>query len=599
MWEGLKWQSRSVSHVYSLHTSAARRSPHSRKLPASETDIHTNSIHRSSESARSPSPDAMADSEADAPASPADEDAPLFPLEGRFLNTTDRADILALPEIERETILADRAAQVTRRQQDLQLKRALAATREKAKSHKRKAAAADLEDDGAKRNNRPKVEKTGKTALDAYRQAREERGAGKKSVDTGRRRRDSRSPSTASDRDADGESEVEYADTYAEPKHDEPPAELRDFERVRVGRSNFARVCFYPDFETAIKGCFTRVAIGPDRQTGQNVYRMTQIKGTSRCKARSPFVQNTDHQTGFTEGKPYQLTGANGKTFTSDQYCILAHGRAEKPWPFLACSDSNFTPAEYERYISTLRKDNVQVPSRKTLKQRLDGINALLNRQWTEDDIQNKINKQRAMADKYSPANQAKLQMEKLTKRRTIAEEEGDDEEVARCDAEIATLQNGQSNGNAHPKTASPAKPGKSEKQREQDRLAALNTQTRRTNAEEVRKALVEEKRKLARAREKAIAEAKAKAAAAAAAANGDGGLKVSGDLFGEGSDASRAATPVNGTPKASRAGTPAVGGVKALMEKKKGPLGAVRGGRGGEDEVLGGMDLGMDDIEI
>ena len=114
-----------------------------------------------------------------------------------------------------------------------------------------------------------------------------------------------------------------------------------------------------------------------------------------------------------------------------------------------------------------------------------------------------------------------------------------------------------------------------------------------------MRKALVEEKRKLAKSREKAIADAKAKAAATAAA-KGDGSLKVPGndmkDLFGEGSDASRAATPANGTPKASRAGTPAIGGLK---EKKKGPLGAVRGISKMEDEVLGGMDLGIEDIEI
>lgn len=557
----------------------------------------TDSKFSSDESPRSPAPDAMGDSEADAPASPADEDAPLFPLEGKFLNSSDREHILALPEIERETILADRAAEVTRKQQDLQLKRALAVTREKAKSHKRKAAAADLEDDGARRNNRPKVEKTGKSALDAYRQAREERGAGKKTVDTPRRRRDSRSPSTASDRDADGESEVEYADTYNEPKRDEPPPELRDFERARVGRSNFAKVCFYPDFENAVKGCFARVSIGPDRQTGQNMYRMAQVRG-KRSSQYEPEVSRTDYSSGFTEGKPYQLTGANGKNFTTDQYCVVAHGHAEKPWPFLACSDSKFTPAEFERYLATLKKDNMRVPSRKFIGQKLDDINALLTRSWTEDDIQNKINKQRAMAEKHSPANQAKLQLEKLNKRRTIAEEEGDDEEVARCDAEISAIQNGQSNGTAthhHHNKASPAKPGKTEKQREQDRLAALNSQTRRTNAEEVRKALVEEKRKLAKAREKAIAEAKAKAAAAA-----DGGLKVPGtdmkDLFGEGSDASRAATPANGTPKISRASTPALGGLK---EKKKGPLGAVRGVSRMEDEVLGGMDLGMDDIEI
>ena len=302
---------------------------------------------------------------------------------------------------------------------------------------------------------------------------------------------------------------------------------------------------------------------------------------------------------GFAEGKPYQLTGSNGKTFVTDQYCIVAHGHAEKPWPFLACSDSRFTPAEFDRYIATLKKDNMRVPSKKLINQKLDDINALLNHQWTEDDIQNKINKQRAMAEKHSPANQARLQVEKLENRRTIAEEEGDDGEVARCDVEIAALQNSQSNGSVAAHKASPAKPGKSEKQREQDRLAALNHQTRRTNTEEVRKALVEEKRRLAKARERAMAESKAKRAAAAAA---NSGLKVPGnemkDLFGEGSDVSRAVTPVDGTPKISRAGTPVVGGL-VVKEKKKGPLGAVRGVSRIEDEVLGGLDLGIEDIDI
>lgn len=221
----------------------------------------------------------QSDSEADAAASPGEDEAPLYPVEGKFTSTSDRAHILGLPEIEREEILAERAAEVTRRQQDLQLKRALAATREKAKSHKRKAAAAELEDDSSKRSSRPKVEKTGRSALDDYKRAREQREQGKTRVDTRRDRREDRTPSSASDRDADAESEPEWAEPMSDNKRDEPPADLKDFNRCHVGRSNFAKVCFYPNFESAIKGCFARVSIGPDRATGQNMYRMTQIKG--------------------------------------------------------------------------------------------------------------------------------------------------------------------------------------------------------------------------------------------------------------------------------------------------------------------------------
>jgi len=224
------------------------------------------------------------DVEVDAPGSP-DEDAPLYPLEGQYLNARDRDDILALPEIRREELLAERAQEVLKRQQDMQLKRALAQTKAAANKHKRKAAVAELDDGG--RRTRPKADKA-KTALDDYKRARELKGTDRGRVDAVVDRRDERSASAASDRDADGESEVEWAEPASDSRRDEPLPELKDFERCRIGRSNFARICFYPGFEDNIKGCFCRVSIGLNRETGQNQYRMTQIKGK-----RNPRVTTT------------------------------------------------------------------------------------------------------------------------------------------------------------------------------------------------------------------------------------------------------------------------------------------------------------------
>ena len=33
----------------------------------------------------------------------------------------------------------------------------------------------------------------------------------------------------------------------------------------------------------------------------------------------------------------------NGQSFVTDQYVVAAHGKAQKEWPFIACSDSPFT----------------------------------------------------------------------------------------------------------------------------------------------------------------------------------------------------------------------------------------------------------------
>jgi len=75
------------------------------------------------------------------------DDAPLYALEGRFTSTADKAHILSLPEIEREGVLAERASHVVRREQDLQLKRALADGRERNGYHKKLKTEAAVEDD--------------------------------------------------------------------------------------------------------------------------------------------------------------------------------------------------------------------------------------------------------------------------------------------------------------------------------------------------------------------------------------------------------------------------------------------------------------------
>ncbi|KAK4503491.1 hypothetical protein PRZ48_004406 [Zasmidium cellare] len=528
----------------------------------------------------SPSPAASLDAdgidesegEADAPAED-DDDAPLYPLEGKFVSSSDRTHVMSLPEIERESILAERAEEVARRQQDLQLRKQLQRSQAAANKHKRKAAAAELED-GSRRSTRPKTEKA--SALDNYRRAREQKGAERRELESGRDRRDERSPSSAaSDRDADGESEVEWAEPTTDRRRDEPPADLRDFERTRVGRSNFSKVCFYPGFEDAIKGCFARVSIGLNRETGQNQYRMTQIRG-------------------FTEGKPYQLETNLGKKFTTDQYAIVAHGKAEKPWPFSACSDSKFTEAEYQRFQETLTKDNMRAPSRKFLSGKVDAINDLINQKFTEETLQAKFTKQKAMQQKYNPAHIAKQKRIDINKRRAEAEENGDEEEVARCDAELQALDNSASNANGAVKiSSSPAKT-----QSQHDRLAQLNHKNRSKNQQEIRNALIAE-----RNRNKKVLEEKAKAAKAAAEAEANATFKADKketalkkaaikDLFGEGSDTSRAGTPATGidTPKKKSGTSTPLNGVK-------GPIGALKK-KNLEDDVIGGLDLGID-IEI
>jgi RNA polymerase-associated protein RTF1 len=240
----------------------------------------------------------------------------------------------------------------------------------------------------------------------------------------------------------------------------------------------------------------------------------------------------------------------------------------------------------------------LRAPSRKFITSKLDDIHALLNHNWTDADIQAKINKQSVMEKKYHPSNAANLQREKINKRRAIAQDEEDAEEVAKCDAELAALENQKLNSGSQPQ-ARDLPPKQTPKKMEHERLQKLNIATRRTNAEEVRKALLEERRVIQKARVEAIAKAKADKARVAAEARKaeDAALGVKPDLFGEGSDVSGLGTPANGTPKRSQTSTPPT---SSLKTKTTGPIGAIRSMQRMDDDEDVIASLGIDiDIEI
>ena len=233
--------------------------------------------------------DSGSDSEGSAPN--VDGEGPIFPYDKLYYSSKDKSDIMSMPEIQREQILSERAQQVDRHNQDNALRRLLASREREearqAKKNKRKASSASL-DDSQRKSSRQKTTLGGRKvgeasgAIEAYKRQREQKGR----RDEGRHRNAVKDhPSRAkggdiSDEDADGESEAEWddRDRSPSPPKDDPPAELRDIQRTRVGRSNFAQVCFYPGFDDAISGCYVRVNIGPNRDLGINEYRLCLIK---------------------------------------------------------------------------------------------------------------------------------------------------------------------------------------------------------------------------------------------------------------------------------------------------------------------------------
>lgn len=525
----------------------------------------------------------MSQSDSEAGFSPG-ADKPIFPYEKLYYDAEDKARIDAKPEIEREEILAQRSEQVERHEQDLTLRRLVAArAKEEAKNaakNKRKASAADLEETQRK-STRQRTKVGGgrageaSSAIEAYKQQRAEkvlRDEQRKKEGLARRAASPRDD--YSDADAEGESDNDYDDHKFKrrsptPPKDEPIADLVDIQRARVGRDNFAQVCYTPGFEEAITDCYARVCLGPGPTPGVNVYRLCLIKG-------------------FTRGRPYAMIGSNGRPFPVDMYIIAAHGKDEKPWSFLECSMSKFTDDEWRRYRTTMANADLKLPTKRFVNSKLEQINRLLAHRFTEAEITQKIKAQNDLIEKITRAQEKEDLKEKINQ----ALADGNDELAQELEHQ---LENVVPMKLAFGTSLSRADSGYVNQ--EQERIAELNRKNQRLNAENVRKAQLAEMR--ARKAKKHLAP----------------GVD---ELFEGGSDISRTGTPVNGagTPKLaagiSRTSTPnptnlSNGTPKSSTpvptntllkptEKKKG-LPVIRKAAL-DDEILANMDLGID-IEI
>jgi RNA polymerase-associated protein RTF1 len=201
----------------------------------------------------------------------------LFPYENKFYDAEDKRQIMNMPEIQREAILAERALQIERHGQKAELRRLFQNRAEENKASekkKRKAAAADL-DDAQRKSSRPKTKAS--DTLEEYKRQREERSKGRLGLG---RRSSSSGSEDASDADADGDDDVEWDDGYksSAPKAS-PIGSLKSFNRARIARTGFAQCCFWPDFEEAVLGCYVRLLTRSEGN--QQVYRMVRIKGMS------------------------------------------------------------------------------------------------------------------------------------------------------------------------------------------------------------------------------------------------------------------------------------------------------------------------------
>ncbi|KAJ3561310.1 hypothetical protein NPX13_g8998 [Xylaria arbuscula] len=416
-----------------------------------------------------------------------DEGELKYPVEGIYASEAEKDEILAMPELEREQLIARRQEEIDRERQNTLLRRLLQVNKQESSlsAKKRKAGTAELED-GQRKTSRQRTKiggsKVGETSagIASLRRARAEKSDRQRRREEDRERNKGKSSMRDNGHDDDdAHSDVEWSSNYGHKlsrsptpeKKDAPLADLRDFERVRLSRSRFAEVCFYPGFDDAIAGCYCRVAMGPNRDTGETEYQMGVIKG-------------------FTQGRPYAMQRMNQQSFVTDQYARIAFGKTVKEFPFISCSDSPFTESECHRLQKACQDDGVPFPKKAQVDAKIDDINALRNRTWTEKEVSDRLSRMQTLNKKYDSSERNGL-LNKLEQ----AKEQGNEARIADLQEQLDKMEVPKLAFRTTllptKKSAQPSAPS------QQDRLAQLNMQRRRDNAEAVRRAQIMERAKV------------------------------------------------------------------------------------------------------
>lgn len=197
------------------------------------------------------------------------------------------------------------------------------------------------------------------------------------------------------------------------------------------------------------------------------------------------------------------MEGRNGRPFVTNQYAFVTCAKNEKQFAFNACSDSHVTPSEFTRYIQALEADGYPVPTKPEVTQKVGDIKALYSHQFTEQELEEKLRRQNAGTDEQDHVDRTRIEA-----RRQRALDEGDDEAVAQCNAELQKLAgfklvlgNTLSKQQARSSTTNLTTA-------QSDRLSEINRRNARLNYEAVRRAELEERKrkKLAAARAREMA---------------------------------------------------------------------------------------------
>ncbi|TFK31406.1 hypothetical protein BDQ12DRAFT_694203 [Crucibulum laeve] len=481
---------------------------------ASEKKRKRRSGHSSSKSKKRKSDPMESDSDDhDSPKSE-EEDSDPYPLEGKYKDEADRQSLLEMNEIRREEILAARADE----KQKFADRRAVALL---VKNQGKSSGDIETVAHAAKREH--KARGATKEKYDKLRELKEKRKTKyDKTTHHSPRREHSSSPmDTGTDEDESEDGIITKEEQQEEKERKllgkdklEPEDELvtrQDLERCRLTRDAIAKHCMAPWFEDYITHAWVRYLIGAEN--GQPVYRICEVKNLA-----ADLV------------KPYKI---NDKTV--NQAFELKHGKSVRNFTMDKVSNAPFTEREWDRLTKTFITEDLKLPTKRTVDDKIAQMQKLATQPMTESDI-NAMLARKQQLQGHKPSGLTPLERSRFIQERTLALRRHDYKEVAEIEAKLAEYADTPS----APQTNS-----------SQDMLAKVNERNRKANQEAVRKAEIAEAERKRRERKLAAS------GVAVQSTNPSARLKTVPRMFGSSTPISRPGTPATPSTKGGKATTP------------------------------------------
>lgn len=356
----------------------------------------------------------------------ADELNDPYPLESKYRDEADRAELMAMDEMKREEILYERMQE----REKFRERKYLALRAKQSRADKRAA-----------RGDSSKSLRTSRLSeLKRQRERRSRRAAGDEVSD---------------DDDHDLEELAGYGseDDFVPTKssYDDSSYKIASYEevlKIRTSRDNLSKFLYREEFDSAMVGTLVRLSVG--RQGSRGVYRVARIEEVKRG------------------GKIYTFGGKKCNT-----YLELSQAHSTHVVEMSFVSDSPFTLDEFKIYEAKLAEYQMKLPTVREVRDKLAELKAMARKELTDEDINKMVQRKAAMAvSEEDSANRVRM-VTRYREELQVALEQGNETEVARLRAELDKLTHiSQKNS----ETSS-------------SKLAEINIRNQRSNQEYIRRA--------------------------------------------------------------------------------------------------------------